>query len=159
MNGYDCDAVRDLIPAYVRNELLPQEAVAAASHLAGCEGCADEAVVVRLVYAAQPAVPAGLEARVLLAVHRPAARRMREPARLAMAATVAAALLGGTVVVQRAGLLGSWTDTSPTRLTLDASDASALSWAAAEDPLLHGSSGLQQLSVEELELLLAELES
>jgi hypothetical protein len=84
---------------------------------------------------------------------------MWKPARLAMAATVAAALLGGTVVMQRAGLLRSWTDTSPTRLTLDASDASALSWAAAEDPLLHGSSGLQQLSVEELELLLAELES
>jgi anti-sigma factor RsiW len=159
MTGYDCNTVRDLIPAHVRNELLPHEAAAAASHLAGCNSCAEEAAVVKLVYAAQPLVPAGLEARVLLAVRRPAPRQPWAPGRLAVAATVAAALLGGGLVLERAGLLRSWLDPSSAVVTLDATEASTFSWAAAEDPLLHGSSALQQLSVEELELLLAELES
>lgn len=156
MNGYDCDTVRDLIPVYVRNELLSHEAAAAASHLGGCASCAEEAKLVGLVYATQASVPAGLEARVLLAVRQPARRRLWQPGRLAAAATVAAALLGGSLVIERVGIL---TDRAPARGTLDASAATVLSWAAAEDPLLHGSSALQQLSVEELELLLAELES
>ena len=38
-------------------------------------------------------------------------------------------------------------------------DAAALSWAARENPLLHGTSELEELSVEELEILLSELGS
>jgi hypothetical protein len=92
-------------------------------------------------------------------VRRPAQRALSQPARLALAATVAAALLGGSLILDRAGLLQRTTDPARAMVSLDEGDASALSWAAAEDPLLHGSFALQQLSVEELELLLAELES
>jgi predicted anti-sigma-YlaC factor YlaD len=159
MNGYDCDTMRELLPAYVRNELLPHEKPAAASHLDVCASCAAEATVLRLVHDAQPTVPPELEARVLLAVRRPAQRALWQPARLALAATVAAAVLGGSLIVDRTGLLRRTTDPSRAMGSLDEGDASALSWAAAEDPLLHGSFALQQLSVEELELLLAELES
>jgi hypothetical protein len=159
MSGYDCDTVRDLVPAYVRNELLPHEAAATVSHLEACGSCAEEASAVRLVYATRPAVPASLEARVLLAVRQPPARRAWHSGRLAMAATVAVAILGGTVVIERAGLLAPRRNPAPAVVTLDASTAATLSWAAAEDPLLHGVSALPQLSVDELELLLAELES
>jgi len=158
MNGYDCATMRELMPAYVRNELLPHEAAAAASHVGACASCAGEASVVALVYSARTPVPAGLEARVLLAVRRPVSRRLWLPSRLAAAATVAAAVLGGSLVLQRAGVFQS-PEPAPAVVTLDATDASSVSWAAAEDPLLHGSSDLQDLSVEELELLLAELDS
>jgi anti-sigma factor RsiW len=158
MNGYDCETVQDLLPAYVRTELPPAEAAAVASHVGTCSNCAEEASVVRLVYAAQTPVPAGLEARVLLAVHRPAPGRVWASVRLAAAAAVAAVVVGGSLVIQRVVLLDS-SVAAPAIVTLDANDASTFSWAAAENPWLHGSSALQQLSVEELELLLAELES
>jgi anti-sigma factor RsiW len=158
MNEYDCDTVQDQLPAYVRNELLPPEAAAVASHVGVCGNCAAEASVVGLVYAAQTPVPTGLEARVLLAVRRPASRRLWPSLRLAAAAAVASMIVGGSLLMQRVVLLDS-SDAAPAVVTRDANDASTFSWAAAENPLLHGSSALQQLSVEELELLLAELES
>jgi predicted anti-sigma-YlaC factor YlaD len=162
MNRYDCDTVRDLVPALTRNALLPHEAAAAEAHLESCADCRSEAEIVALIQATSPAVPVGLEARVLLAVRRPvmAAPRRWAPARLAMAATVAAALLGGSYALQRTGVLGPQTDEAGVPLVvLDASAASAFNWAAAEDPLLHGSSDVHELSAEELELLLAELDT
>jgi anti-sigma factor RsiW len=155
MIRYECDTVRDLVPALVRGELLSHEEAAVESHLLGCDACQDESVMVRLIYETQPAVPAGLEARVLLAVRRPAARTWT-PGRLAIAATFAAAVFGASVMVDRIGQLRPVTE----RDTLDASVASAFSWAASEVPLLHGSAAnLDQLSVEELEQILAELGS
>jgi hypothetical protein len=71
--------------------------------------------------------------------------RRAMPARLALAATVAAAVFGGA---QFFGRDAAGPDT----------DLDSVSWAAAEDPLLHGGSELHDLSVEELELLLDELD-
>ena len=159
MNRYDCETVRDFIPVLVRNELLPHEAAATESHLEQCTQCREEAALVRLFYTNQPTVPAGLEARVLLAVRAPVASRRWTPARLAMAATVAAALLGGTFVLERMGAFVRPTAEQTASLALDANAASVFSWAAAEAPWLHGSSALEQLSAEELEKLLAELGS
>lgn len=159
MNGYNCDTVRDLVPAFVRASLLPHEEAATEAHLEGCAECRHEVAIVRLIHATQPIVPAGLEARVLLAVRRPVAPRRWAPGRLAMAATVATALLGGTLALQRAGVIPFPADNAASFGTVDASVVSALGWAAAEDPLLHGASAVPQLSVEELEILLAELDS
>ena len=157
MNRYDCETVRDFIPGLVRNELLPHEAAATESHLEQCTECRGEAALVRLFYTTQPTVPAGLEARVLLAVRAPVASRRWMPARLAMAATFAAALLGGTFVLERMGVFVR--PAAEQNVALDASAASVFSWAAAEAPWLHGSSALQEMSAEELEKLLAELGS
>jgi hypothetical protein len=155
MNRYDCETVRDLFPVLLRRELLAHEAGAVEAHMAECAECSAEGGIVRLLHATQPAAPAGLEARVLLAVRRPAPVRRLAPARWAMAATVAAAVLGGSIIMERAGL-GGRTDLDG---MLDASMIPMLSWAAAEDPLLHGSSTLQALSLEELEMILEELGS
>lgn len=143
MNRYDCEAIRDLLPSLMRGEMLSYDATSAELHLEGCAACRMEADIVRLMQESIAPVPAGLESRVIAAVHRHRARRGL-PARLALAATLAAAVVGGSVLYDRFG---------STSLDID-----AVSWAAARDPLLHGDSELHDLSVEELELLLEELD-
>jgi len=54
-------------------------------------------------------------------------------------------MLGGSLIYDRAGV---------TRHL----DIEAVSWAAAQDPLLHGRSELHELSVEQLEVLMEELD-
>ena len=152
MRRYDCDAVRDLLPALVRGELRPQERADAEAHVQACADCREELGVVRLVQSALAPLPASLEARVLLAVRAAplAQRRAVSGKRLALAAAIAAAVIGGSAVfialTQRTG--------GPL-----VRDASQFSWAAAEDPMLHGQSQLQELTEEELEIVLAELDS
>jgi hypothetical protein len=148
MNHYDCEAIRDLLPALVRGEMLSHEAASAEQHLDDCELCRGDAAIVRLLQESLTPVPTGLEARVIGAVRRKSARRWA-PARLAMAATVAAAVLGGALVFERL---------SRADRAHDDADPYTLSWAAAEDALLHGGSELQQLTEEELEVLLMELD-
>ncbi|HSJ25755.1 MAG TPA: zf-HC2 domain-containing protein [Longimicrobiales bacterium] len=153
---YDCESVRDLLPLHVRGQLLSHEMSAVEGHMIDCGNCAAEATLVRLLHDAPPAVPAGLQQRVLMAVRRPAPRRWA-PGRLAMAATVAAALLGGALVLERTGFDFS---PEPMPVTLVFEDMSpALSWATGDDPLLGGGAALPDLSLEELELVLAELDS
>lgn len=144
MNRYDCEAIRDMLPSLIRGEMLPHEAASAEVHLDGCADCRAEANIVRLLQNGLAPVPPGLETRVLAAVRRRSVMRGL-PARLAMAATLAAAVIGGSLIFDRTG------DRNP-------ADLEAVSWAAAEDPLLHGGSELQDLSVEELEMLLVELD-
>lgn len=153
-----CDWTRDSLPGYVRGELADPATAVLTQHLAGCEECAADERVVRLLQASLD-VPPGLEGRVLMHVRRPvAAPRWYAPRRLAMAATIAGALLGGLAFIERYGDPATTPD-----LTMDA-DGHLVSWAAAEDPLLHGPSfimeyELPQLTDEELEQLLAELDS
>lgn len=159
MNRYDCESVKDLLPLLVRGQLLPQEAGAVESHVGHCADCAEENSLVQVVAQAVPAVPAGLEARVLDAARkrRPAPSTWWAPGRLAAAATVAAAVIGGALVLERMGY-DITPDALPGFLALD--DMSpAFSWATLDDPLLSGGSTLQELSLEELELVLAELDS
>lgn len=144
MNPYDCEAIRDLLPALARGELLSHEATLADLHLAACADCRAEAAIVRLLQTTLAPVPAALEGRVITAIRRRTLLRGR-PARLALAATLAAAVIGGSLIYDRAGVT-------------DDLDIDAVSWAAAQDPLLHGGSELHELSVEQLELLLEELD-
>ncbi|HEX6134173.1 MAG TPA: anti-sigma factor [Longimicrobiales bacterium] len=146
MNRYDCETIRDLLPSLIRGEMLPHEAVRIERHLADCPACTAEAEVVRVLQATLAPVPAGLETRVLQAVRHRSTRRPT-PARLALAATVAAAVLGGALVLN-----------APDGDGAAQTDVEAVGWAAADDPLLHGSSALQDLTVDELEHLLEELE-
>lgn len=144
MNRYDCEAIRDLLPSLMRGEMLPHETTVAELHLDTCAECRAEADIVRVLQETLAPVPAGLESRVISAVRRRSLLR-GTPARLALAATLAAAVIGGSLVYDR-GRNGSDLDVE------------AVTWAAAQDPLLHGSSELHELSVEQLELLLEEME-
>ena len=148
MMVFDCEGVRDLLPSLVRGEMLPHEATPVERHLKSCATCRDEAEIVRLLQDAFVPLPAGLEERVVGAVRRRATQRWT-PARLALAATFAAAVVGGSLIF---GRLSGGPEAG------NALDVSALTWAAAEDPLLHGSTELQELSADELEALLTELD-
>ena len=156
MNRYDCDTMRDLLPAFVRGELLPHETACAEYHLKACADCRDEQALVALMQDVLVPVPAGLEARVVMAVRANArvAPRRWVPARLAMAATLAAAVLGGSIIFNR-----FYMEQQPAETAMSADPVEDLSWAAAELPMLHGGADLAELTVEELERLLAELES
>src|SRR5690606_32290905 len=101
MNPYDCEAIRDLLPSLTRGEMLPHEETLAELHLETCAPCREEAAIVRLLQSTLAPVPDGLETRVLAAVRRRSWLRGR-PARLAMAATLAAAVIGGSLVYDRA---------------------------------------------------------
>lgn len=143
MNRYDCGSIRDLLAPLVHGEMLPHEVASAQHHIDGCEDCKAELEIVRLLQEVTAPVPASLDERVLTAVRRGRVVRVRRT-RLAFAATVALAVLGGSLIYDRSGD--------------GTTDMEAVSWAAARDPMLHGGSELPELSVEELEMLLEELD-
>lgn len=149
MNGISCEHVRDLLPLQGHEDM----AGAVDAHLAGCAACRAEAELVALLRSGLDPVPAGLEARVLDAVRsRPGTRPVFTPGRFAMAATLAAAVIGGAAI---------WTSQSEppaAQAVASAGEIMDMAWDTEGDPLLHSGSTLQQLSVEELELLLAELD-
>jgi anti-sigma factor RsiW len=157
MTSMDCETTRELLPLRIRGELLPHETTRVDAHVAACAECrADEALLAALARGVA-AVPAGLEQRVLAAIATPVRHRW-VPAGIAMAATLAAALIGGALLMQRAGY-DLTPDGVPGGVVLEELMAPMVSWFMHDDPLLDGGSTLQQLSVEQLEIVLAELES
>jgi anti-sigma factor RsiW len=157
MGRNDCEQARDLVPLLIRGQLLPDDAAVTEAHLSACAECRAEMDVVHAVSRDIAPVPAGLQARVLLAVRRPP-RRAGLVNRLAMAATLAAAVLGGSVIFER------WAqqrlpEANGGALVMEDGMPPLVSWGVSQDPLLQGSSSVTQLSLEELEILLQELDS
>lgn len=163
MTIHDCEAVRDLLPLRASGRLDDVRARAVGDHLDGCGDCRAELAVLRAVAATTPVAPAGLEARVLTGLAVPqtpvrtrlASGRRRwvglAPAPLAAAATFAAALLGGVLLYDRLDVPPA----APPVVEVDAT----LAWAAgAGDPLVQGATTLAELTDEELEQLLTEME-
>lgn len=161
MMALDCEIVRDMLPARHRAELPSHEAARIDDHLAGCADCAVVADIIRTLVGTREAVPAHLELRVVTAVTTPA--RRWTPAWAGIAATVAAALLGGWLVLQLAsgrtepGHAGTGSAIGAGLVALEDA-APVTSWTVADDPLLRGGGSLQELSVEQLELVLAEFD-
>lgn len=155
MSETNCDQVRDQLPDRLHGRLDDVAAARLEKHLAACEDCRSEAVLLERLRASVP-VPAGLESRIQRAVRVDGAPRiLRFPARrhLALAATVVFALVTATLVTRRG------TETGPVELAFtDAPDGAGLVWSSWDEPLLPGDAGLHALSVEELELVLQELE-
>ncbi|MEX0906761.1 MAG: zf-HC2 domain-containing protein [Gemmatimonadota bacterium] len=160
MNRYDCDRVQDLLPSLARGELLFHERESTQSHVNACDACRDELALVLLIQQALDPVPAALEARVLAAIdgaHAPAGRNSLlrwPPARLAMAAAVTMAVIGGSLLADRFGGLSPGGQATT---DFDLAGVSVLDWSG-NDPLLHPAP-IEELTVEELEALLAELDS
>lgn len=165
MTTMGCDSARDLAPEWVRGALEPGAAREVAAHVAACDDCAAEANVVRALLGAPVDVPAGLHERIILAVGRPAAPWYRGHGRaVALAATAAGVLLLGRSVLDREP-----GDAAPGGAPVPVAEASgsvlgeALAppysgWPGA-DGVLAGSVVLQDLSDDELELLLQEMDS
>jgi hypothetical protein len=156
MNAVQCEWVRDRVADREAGRLGEQESLALDSHIAGCADCAVERDAIRLVACHPVPLPVGLEARVLRAVHAPGRPRIGRPVRLGLAASIVFALLAGGIV-WKSGISPGVEEPAPA--TGEAAGGALLAWPMTGDPLLHGGTSLHELSVDELEVLLKELES
>jgi predicted anti-sigma-YlaC factor YlaD len=157
MDSLDCGTTRDLLPLHVRQQLLPHEGETIERHLGACSECRQELALVAMLADSAPVASAQLQQRVLDAVRQRAAARRTVTARLAIAAAVAGLALGGSLLFQQLLPPTGGVQESVATLVFDES-AEALSWAMSLDPLLYGGPAFEHLSVEELEVVLAELE-
>ncbi len=147
MNANDCDRVKDLLPAWMREELGVDDRRFVEEHVAGCEECRAEASLVRALHAGMPSPPNDLQARVQASIAAtPLRRRVWMSPRLAAAAIAVLAL--GTALIWRQPLGdGSGVLTE---------EPLALTWPT-DDGFIAGVAMLDDLSDEALAELLEEL--
>lgn len=146
-----CETVRELLPDLVADRLSGARVALVHEHVASCRACADELDLVRAIRADAVVLPAQLERRVLNAIRSDRRRSWFTPGRAALAATVAFALVTAT-------MLDFGREADP-RETQDIEALAPPPWPSADEPLMRGGPALNQLSLDELESLLKELES
>jgi len=146
-----CAAIRDDLPLLAQGVLEPVRAREITQHLQTCADCRDEQALVALLRAPL-AVPVGLRERAVRAVGSAPAAGAGRPWRTAVAAAVAVLAIG------TGALLLAQSQDDPA--VLETGHAAAeFGWATRSDPLLHGGVGLEALTDQELESLLAEMQS
>lgn len=150
-----CEKLRDRLPELAAGRLDEAEAAALRSHVAACDACAAEFALVRTLAADLVTVPFGLDARVRSVLQQSRRYAWVTPGRMAMAATVVLALVTASLI-DRPDRESSVEPDTTFASTLDA--VLTAPWGASEEALLTAPS-LDQLSVEELEMLLRELGS
>ena len=145
MNSLNCEYVREVYPDVLNGAAITETVATVRAHLANCAECREEAALIDMVYEAAIVAPAGLNERVMVGLQEPVRRapRMRY---LALAATVAAAIIGGTILFD-------------TRAEPGAPATEGLGFVTVEDVMVSGTASLKDLTVEELEQLLGEIES
>jgi predicted anti-sigma-YlaC factor YlaD len=150
MTDLNCEYVRDVYPDVLNGKLDASLAQRVRAHVAACDECRGEAALLEALHAHPTQVPAGLHERVVRNATRvrPVWRWSR--ADLAMVATLAAALIGGSVIMQ-GRRIGAGERTVPAE--------AAIGYVGVEGTMLSGKASLDDLSVEELETLLGEMES
>jgi anti-sigma factor RsiW len=156
MRLLSCETVRDELPAMLDGRLDSSERRAVAAHLEVCAECRAEADVLAMLRRQTVAVPPGLEERVKEAVRRQAGRARRAPSWALAAAAAAAVLLGGVLLLRHTGgdpLLGD-----PEAVAIAAGMLQPFADLPESNGLLAGGLQLDDLSTEELQLLLTELD-
>jgi predicted anti-sigma-YlaC factor YlaD len=141
----NCEYVRDVYADVLNNTADAATATAVRAHIARCDDCRAEAALIEELHRTIVTVPAGLHERIVGELRRPP--RRFELRHLAYAATVAAAVIGGSI------LLNQGARTEPDLA------AEGLGFVTVEDAMVSGTSSLQDLTIEELEQLLGEIES
>jgi hypothetical protein len=141
----NCEYVREAYPDVLNNVADTATTTAVRSHIARCAECREEAALIEELHRAVVQVPAGLHQRIAVQLSQPAVRpfRLRN---LAYAATVAAAVIGGSILLNP-------------RQEEPAPDSAGLGFVTVEDAMVSGTSSLGDLTIEELETLLGEIES
>ena len=157
MKALTCEGIRELLPERDRDSLDAPDRLGVDEHLAVCADCRADLELIGALRADAAAVrvPVGLETRVVNAVRRPPIRRAWVPAHLAIAASIVLALLAGGALLRD----GAGNRASAGVEPGDAVSAAAVVGPSVREPLLRGVPALHELSVEELEVLLSELES
>jgi anti-sigma factor RsiW len=154
MSNLNCEYVRDVYPDALHGKMEPELAQRVREHVASCEECAAECALVATLHGHGEAVPSGLHERVLTALTQPKPRSVINPAYLAVAATVAVALIGGAILFDAERPSSSSQQKPPV-----ARSALHVGAVGVDATMLSGKSSLEDLSVEQLEKLLGEMES
>lgn len=164
-----CEFYADALVDLARGDLERERAERVEGHLAGCEACRGALEVIRAVRAAPAPVPAGLEARIRDAVRggvaaessiraarapRPNPWRGWRPWALPVAAVAALALWIGAAELLSPGDPGDTVGSGVTTMEYVPYGA----WPGSNGELA-GDLVLSELSVEELEALLEEMQS
>jgi predicted anti-sigma-YlaC factor YlaD len=155
MKEISCEHVRDLMPELLSDQLDAVTSATLRAHLAKCAECAAEYAVAGLVAESRLPVPSRLESRVLAAA---VGRRVTfwTRGRMAAAASIAVALIGGSTWLSQMLPMRGGLANAPQPST----EASApAGFIGVEDAFTSGASSLGDLTVEELQKLLAEMES
>jgi hypothetical protein len=146
MNNLNCEYIREIYPDVLNRSADANTVATVRGHLAQCDECRAEAEVLQIVHGARVEVPAGLHDRVISRLNATTTSRFPRTRHLAFAATVAAAIIGGAILFD--------TDQRPATPSTE-----GLGFVTVEDAMVSGTSSLQDLTVEELEQLLGEIES
>ncbi|HEY8469070.1 MAG TPA: zf-HC2 domain-containing protein [Longimicrobiales bacterium] len=157
MSAMDCETARDLLPSLHGAGLSTRDRASLEAHVAGCDDCRADAELIAMLRRNPATPPAGLFERIVdgLPVRRPGQRRA--VGLLALAATLAGALVVGRGLVQE--LLDVPAAGDPAA-NVEPPVGLLQSFWPADDGLVAGiAPALHQLSVDELEMLLAELDS
>ena len=152
MTNLHCEYVREVYPDVLHGSADASTATAVRAHIAGCAECRAEAELTEQLRRAAVEVPAGLHERVVAGLSTPARGRRFPVRHLAFAATLAAALIGGSLLLDSMRSPGSRAATQPP-------GAGGLGVITVEAAMVTGTGSLQDLTVEELEQLLGEIES
>ncbi len=151
MSRVSCELVAEKLPDRLQERIGEIARLEVDEHLAECADCRSLWDLMMAMGRSRPAVPEGLHNRVLEAVASPR-RRQWIPSHVAMAATVVFALVTAGLLLSPGSPFSSGSDRGE--------DVAATgSPVRSNDPLLHGGPGLGQLSVDELQRLLAEMDS
>lgn len=154
MTKLNCEYVRDIYPDALHGRMDPELAQRVREHVALCDDCAAECALVAAIYHHQTPLPAGLPERVITAATQPRRRALIRPAHLAMAATLAAALIGGAILIDtQQPLPGQQKQPTARRGVLH------VGAVGVDATMMTGKTSLDDLSVEQLEKLLGEMES
>ncbi|MBI4545285.1 MAG: zf-HC2 domain-containing protein [Gemmatimonadetes bacterium] len=158
MKPGDCARMQDLLPARAAGRLSTPELQELDAHLSGCELCRAEAELIATLRRWAVAPPPGLQPLVLRALLGSAPRRrlIRRPALLA--ASLAAALLGGTVLLRAVLGGGETLSRASAGAPSDLFEQTVPGWPGANG-WLAGGVVPEHFSEPELELLLAEFDS
>jgi predicted anti-sigma-YlaC factor YlaD len=153
MTNLNCEYVREVYPDVLNGSANADTSSAVRTHLASCADCRAHAALLTQLHAALVDVPAGLHERVLAGVKAvPRARRLGTN-HYVLAATLAAALIGGSLFLNR-----TRTAETPTAVAAQR-EATGLGVITVEAAMMTGTGSLQDLTVEELEQLLGEIDS
>jgi anti-sigma factor RsiW len=153
MTNLNCEYVLDVYPDVLSGKADAALAQSVRAHIASCDECRADAAVIEAIRAQPMSVPAGLHERVLHAAAQPQPRWRIGRGELAMAATLAVALIGGAIIMQTQ--IPSPTINTP----VTAQSPHSIGAVGVEDAMLTGKTSLDDLSVEQLEKLLGEIES
>ena len=148
MTDMSCENVKDLLPELVRGDLPPGPMAEIRAHASTCGDCRQEIELLRQLRGAFPVAPTGLVSDIeeALAGGRSRGRRWSTGWSLSAAATIVLAR-GTAVVWQRVQ--------TPLEVSLFAQDPLAI-WPT-DDALVAGAPMLEDLSEDDLALLLEEL--